>query len=221
MADRGLRQKSELIQSAADKTDRCPDLFKPDSLRGSDVIGQLEALNSRLRKHFRAVLSKAAYMEVSITSSAIEDSVTALNGVVLATRRAKPGLPGTEQAHVARRSYGVLSSYALDQDLTDIGVAKDHVQCDHYIDPEDLEFIDGEAAYVRVKNGVVRADAEMDCPAFIGPKGRLPRLPKQLWVGVIDIYEGCGQFDKVVFPPVTHTSGSLSVWHDVRIGAAA
>ncbi len=206
-----FRQMSRDIQNAADRTVRTPGLLGIDPQFPRKVVPQLTALSDRLRGHVRE--EAGGGKNIDEVQSGIVDTVTALNGIVLATRQARPRMRGRQQAVVAHNSYEVLRAYAVDQTLstTDYDFGDGLYPLDAYVDPDKLEYVD-EPPSVRLRGDVVLApDAKMDCPAFVGPPGLMPRLPRQLWHGVIGIYEGCGQFDQRVFP-VDATSQNLSAW---------
>jgi hypothetical protein len=156
--------------------------------------------------------------------TAIEDCRTVLRGIKAAINLSAPSgsYSAAQQASIARHSYGVLREFSLRQsavmsrgdysnnDLVGKGIVREGgaTAFRTRLKPTLLELTTGRVPIVRFKspakseeskkNSEVDEDqaveVKMLCPAFRGKPRKTPRLPKQLWVPVVDIYEACGEF---------------------------
>jgi hypothetical protein len=138
------------------------------------------------------VLDESEMQRVSAIISGIDDCESALRGINTAIESAKPNTYGPrEKADIARRSYSVLHQYATHRDweveLNDVMI----------LDPSRLELVEEPVTFVRAHSAAEPTYGLMPCPAFGGKPTGQPRLPKQLWPKVIDIYEECGEFGEI------------------------
>lgn len=189
-------ERGRLIQLCADNTKVAPDLFKPDQIVGKNLPLQLDMLTTRLSHHLRDTLGYEAASRLDSSQTGVEDTTTALNGVIRKLNERAPSMPVAERVLVARRSYPVLVRYALDQLLgasdTASGVADSTFT--NWIPVEHLDYNETPLPHVSVKNTATVQGLKMQCPAFVSRAGKLPRLPQQMWHGMICIYEVCGEF---------------------------
>jgi hypothetical protein len=185
-----FRGMSRQIQAGADTLIGKDSLLGPDLALMSNLDTQLRSFADRLKEHLMQVAPGTEY--IFLVHTGIKDASIALNGVVKVIQAEKPSFNTEQKAAIARRSYGVLVRYAIDQSLASTTDGFRQADYDWFIDPQYLEFVDGESPYVRVKNDATDHSLPLPCPAFAGPIGQAPRMPRQLWDGIINIYKDCG-----------------------------
>ncbi len=195
-------EQSEQLQRFANHLPEHPELFEYNPSADAFLPHQLDALKGRLRRQmvsFYIVDGKTPQEAQQITDkiglfdSGVRDTTVALNGVVRATSIYRPGTQPETRLAIARNSYHVLVRYALDQHLADT-TTMPTVGYNWFVDPLDLEFVDGEKPKFQVKAGAGSTTGAMECPAFVGNNAGRPRLPWYLWNGAINIYDAFGKF---------------------------
>lgn len=194
-------RQSQHLQDFANHLAQQPDVFEFDSDVERTIPDQLDAFRDRLLLRLVEYFDEnSGYLfggrqaagELGLFDSAVTDTAAALNGVVRATRLRMPNAAPESRLMIARNSYPVLVRYALDSEL-----AEDEYLLRNYnwfIDPEDLEFVNGDKPRFGLRPEARRKDLKMKCPAFTGRNLGLSRLPVYLWNGEINIYNALGEF---------------------------
>lgn len=188
-----FKEEGRIIQAGADTLVGQDRLLHPKPIRGMDLDDRLRSFADKLKARLEKVAP--GQENVFLVHTGVKDTAIALNGVAEVIQAAKPKSKPAEKAEMAKRSYGVLVRYAIDKSLASTTDGLGLLDNSWSIDPTLLEFIDSDQAYVRVRNDAVDPEARLMCPAFASPRGTAPRLPRQMWDAVIDIYKDCGVFN--------------------------
>lgn len=186
--------KAAALQIVADALPASPREFvEPVILAGGDMAQQLDGLANALRGHLYRVVGGPEGADLDSSKLGTLDTVVALNGVRHVLRSNRDVLPGQPMRGSALRSYGVLTEFAINQELC--AIPKSNRMYLDGISQDKLELAGQSQPFVRVRPQyrVLRDDPEAGCPAFKGPHVKR-RLSQYLWCAAIEIYDANGKF---------------------------
>jgi hypothetical protein len=187
---------------------------------------QLDILQNRVSYHLVDSLGSEEAKQINQVRSAINDCSMVIAGIkAVVEEEGSRSYQSNELAGIAKRSFGVVHAFALDRKMgqfrsiddpykpVDFSLRKTSVYYGQMmVVPERLELIEKPIPFVKVRSSTSEPTyEEMRCPAFLGKSTGIPRLPKQLWQMVVDVYDECGSLEPSAPKPPTRTGRLASI----------
>jgi hypothetical protein len=182
-----LREAGNVIQQFA-KTMPSLSIQLLDTSQPMEAEVQLESLATRLHRLMSSVVGKEHESLISI-GSGINDCEVTLHGIGMAINaQGKNRYTPSQKAQIAKQSFGVLRGFATHRHW------EVSINGTRAVNPWRLILFEEPVPFVGVREAGAANYDSMPCPAFMGEPTGCPRMPKQLWPMVIDVYEACGEF---------------------------